>query len=262
MSDLNTGINRLDAYSLFRNDRCLVQWSNVICSDNKESRRIVLEIYSCGVKAWQIQRLRHVVARYMGVWRKCSAQPGTRNGVYLCNEERFLYREAVGPTRMLNLTSVIHSNFVVFTNKNSDSLNDNSKCSGMTVEIRSGYNEGEMEKHDRPPGGVEVGEQTFMGESRNAYRVLVGRPEGKRPLGRPRRRWENNVKIDLREVGYDGRDRINLTQCKSDRWRAYARAAMDLRERSQEKEKLTGQPPFTEQKLLQSTASIQKAGSQ
>ncbi|KAJ4433725.1 hypothetical protein ANN_16036 [Periplaneta americana] len=43
-----------------------------------------------------------------------------------------------------------------------------------------------------------------MGESRNAYRVLVGRPEGKRPLGRPRRRWEDNIKMDLREVGYDG----------------------------------------------------------
>ncbi|KAJ4429769.1 hypothetical protein ANN_21973 [Periplaneta americana] len=43
-----------------------------------------------------------------------------------------------------------------------------------------------------------------MGEFRNAYKVLVGRPEGKRPLGRPRRRWEDNIKIDLREVGYDG----------------------------------------------------------
>ncbi|KAJ4436735.1 hypothetical protein ANN_16867 [Periplaneta americana] len=53
-----------------------------------------------------------------------------------------------------------------------------------------------------------------MGESRNVYRVLVGRPEGKRPLGRPRRRWEDNIKTDLREVGYDGRDWINLAQKK------------------------------------------------
>ncbi|KAJ4427731.1 dimethyladenosine transferase [Periplaneta americana] len=59
-----------------------------------------------------------------------------------------------------------------------------------------------------------------MGESRNAYRVLVGRPEGKRPLGRPRRRWEDGIKMDLREVGYDDRDWINLTQDR-DRWRAY-----------------------------------------
>ncbi|KAJ4443978.1 hypothetical protein ANN_05767 [Periplaneta americana] len=71
--------------------------------------------------------------------------------------------------------------------------------------------------------------KTFeMGESRNAYRVLVGRPEGKRPLRRPRRRWEDNIKMDLREVGYDDRDWINLAQDR-DRWRAYVRAAMNLR---------------------------------
>ncbi|KAJ4448406.1 hypothetical protein ANN_10422 [Periplaneta americana] len=67
-----------------------------------------------------------------------------------------------------------------------------------------------------------------MGESRNTYRVLVGRPEGKRPLGRPRRRWEDNIKMDLRELGYDDRDWINLAQDR-DRWRAYVRAAMNLR---------------------------------
>ncbi|KAJ4436564.1 hypothetical protein ANN_16597 [Periplaneta americana] len=67
-----------------------------------------------------------------------------------------------------------------------------------------------------------------MGESRNAYGVLVGRPKGKRPLGRPRRRWEDNIKMDLREVGYDGRDWINLAQDR-DRWQAYVRAAMNLR---------------------------------
>jgi hypothetical protein len=44
-----------------------------------------------------------------------------------------------------------------------------------------------------------------MGEGRGVYRVLVGRPEGKRPLGRPRRRWEDNIKLDLREIGIDGR---------------------------------------------------------
>ncbi|KAJ4439288.1 hypothetical protein ANN_07409 [Periplaneta americana] len=65
-----------------------------------------------------------------------------------------------------------------------------------------------------------AGHVARMGESRNAYRVLVGRPEGKRPLGRPRRRWEDNIKMDLREVGYDDRDWINLAQDR-DRWRAY-----------------------------------------
>ncbi|KAJ4442065.1 hypothetical protein ANN_11931 [Periplaneta americana] len=70
-----------------------------------------------------------------------------------------------------------------------------------------------------------AGHVARMGESRNAYRVLFGRPEGNRPLGRPRRRWEDNIKMDLREVGYDDRDWINLAQDR-DRWRAYVRAAM------------------------------------
>ncbi|KAJ4428164.1 hypothetical protein ANN_24179, partial [Periplaneta americana] len=73
-----------------------------------------------------------------------------------------------------------------------------------------------------------AGYVAHMGESRNAYRVLVGRPEGKRPLGRPRRRWEDNIKMDLREVGYDGGDWINLARDR-DQWRAYVRAAMNLR---------------------------------
>ncbi|KAJ4451323.1 hypothetical protein ANN_02785, partial [Periplaneta americana] len=74
-----------------------------------------------------------------------------------------------------------------------------------------------------------AGHVARMGESRNAYRVLVVRPEGKRLLERPRRRWEDNIKMDLREVGYDGRDWINLAQDR-DQWRAYVRAAMNLRE--------------------------------
>ncbi|KAJ4441904.1 hypothetical protein ANN_11764 [Periplaneta americana] len=73
-----------------------------------------------------------------------------------------------------------------------------------------------------------AGHVARMGESRNAYSVLVGRPEGKRPLGRPRRRWENNIKVDLREVGYDDREWINLAQDR-DRWRAYVRTELNLR---------------------------------
>jgi hypothetical protein len=67
-----------------------------------------------------------------------------------------------------------------------------------------------------------------MGARRNAYSILVGKPEGKRPLGRPRRRWVDNIKMDLREVGWDGRDWIDLAQDRY-RWRAYVNAVMNLR---------------------------------
>ncbi|KAJ4444094.1 hypothetical protein ANN_05883 [Periplaneta americana] len=72
-----------------------------------------------------------------------------------------------------------------------------------------------------------TGHVARKGESRNAYRVLVGRPVGKRPLGRPRRRWEDNIKMDLREVGYDDREWINLTQNR-EQWRAYESPGLEL----------------------------------
>jgi hypothetical protein len=67
-----------------------------------------------------------------------------------------------------------------------------------------------------------------MGEKRNAYRVLVGKPEGKRPLGRPRRRWEDITKMHLKEVGWGGIDWIHLAQDR-DEWRAVVNTAMNLR---------------------------------
>ena len=67
-----------------------------------------------------------------------------------------------------------------------------------------------------------------MEEGRGAHKVLVGRPEGKRLLGRPRRRWEDNIKTDLQDVGCGSMDWIELVQDR-DRWRALANAVMNLR---------------------------------
>jgi hypothetical protein len=66
------------------------------------------------------------------------------------------------------------------------------------------------------------------GEGRGAYRVLVGRPEGKRPLGRLRRRWEDNIKMDLGEIGIDGANWIRLAQDR-DQLRAFVNTVMNLR---------------------------------
>jgi hypothetical protein len=67
-----------------------------------------------------------------------------------------------------------------------------------------------------------------MGVKRNAYRILVGKQEGKRPLGRPRRRWVNNIKMDIRETGWDGMDWINLSQDRN-QWRALVNTVMNFR---------------------------------
>jgi hypothetical protein len=67
-----------------------------------------------------------------------------------------------------------------------------------------------------------------MEEKRNAYRILVGNPEGKRPLGRLRRRWVDNIKMDLRGTGRDDMNWINLAQYRK-QWRALANTVMNLR---------------------------------
>ena len=67
-----------------------------------------------------------------------------------------------------------------------------------------------------------------MGEGRGVYRVLVGKPEGKRPLGRPRRRWEDNIRLDLQEVGLGYEDWTGLAQDR-DSWRAFVSAVRNLR---------------------------------
>jgi hypothetical protein len=73
-----------------------------------------------------------------------------------------------------------------------------------------------------------TGHVTGMGERGNGYRILVGKPEGKSPLGRPRRMWVNNTKINFREIGWDGIDRIDLAQDRG-QWMALVNTAMNLR---------------------------------
>ena len=73
-----------------------------------------------------------------------------------------------------------------------------------------------------------AGHVACMGEGRGIYRVLVGKPEGKRPMGRARHRWEDNIKIDLQEVGCGGMDWIELAQDR-DRWGAIVNAVINLR---------------------------------
>jgi hypothetical protein len=73
-----------------------------------------------------------------------------------------------------------------------------------------------------------AGHVARMGEVRGAYNILVGRPEGKRPLGTPRRRWEDNIKMDLREIGFGDVDWIHWAQDR-DRWRDLVNTAMNLR---------------------------------
>jgi hypothetical protein len=73
-----------------------------------------------------------------------------------------------------------------------------------------------------------AGHVARTGEGRGVYRVLVGRPEGKRPLGKRRRRWEDNIKMDLRETGFDGANWIRLAQDKA-RLRAFVSTVMNLR---------------------------------
>jgi hypothetical protein len=73
-----------------------------------------------------------------------------------------------------------------------------------------------------------AGHVARTGEKRNAYRILVEKPESKKPLGNPRRRWVDNIKMDLKEIGWDGMDWIDRAQDR-DQWRALVNTVMNLR---------------------------------
>jgi hypothetical protein len=73
-----------------------------------------------------------------------------------------------------------------------------------------------------------AGHVARMGEEKGVYRVLVGSPEGRRPMGRPRRRWKDNIKLDLREMGTDGPNGIRLAQ-NGVQWQVFVNTVMNLR---------------------------------
>jgi hypothetical protein len=73
-----------------------------------------------------------------------------------------------------------------------------------------------------------AGHVARMGEKRNVYRILLGNPEGKRPVGRPGLRWADNIKMGLRKIGWDDMDWINVAE-ERDQWKALVNAAMNLR---------------------------------
>ena len=89
-----------------------------------------------------------------------------------------------------------------------------------------------------------AGHVAHMGEEREVYRFLVGKPEGKRPLGRPRRRWVDNIRMDLQDVGCGYMDWIGLAQDR-DRWRTLVSAVMNLRVPWNEENFLTNCKPVS-----------------
>jgi hypothetical protein len=95
-------------------------------------------------------------------------------------------------------------------------------------ELHVSYSSPNIIRHIKSSSKRWAGYVARMGKDRNVYGVLMGKPEGKRPLGRPRRRWEDGIRMDLREISWGSVDWIQLAQNR-DRWRAVVNTVMNLR---------------------------------
>jgi hypothetical protein len=105
---------------------------------------------------------------------------------------------------------------------------DNSKVDLKDTKLHNSYSSPSIIRMIKSRRMRWAGHVARMGEKRNAYRILVANPEGKRSLGRPRHRWVDNIKMDLREMGWDDMDWIELAQDR-DQWRALVNTVMNLR---------------------------------
>jgi hypothetical protein len=104
--------------------------------------------------------------------------------------------------------------YYTYKAKNIHSLLDTSKV-GHNEELHNLYSSPSIIRMIKSRRISWAGHVSRMGEKRNAYRILVGKPVGKRPLGRPRRRWEDNIKMDLSEIGWGGIDWIDLARYRT-----------------------------------------------
>jgi hypothetical protein len=117
---------------------------------------------------------------------------------------------------------------VLFLNKYNLFSNERNEIASVKISIHDLYSSPTIVRVIKSRRMRWAGHVFRTGEGKGLYRVLVGKPEGKRPLGRPRLRWEDNIKMDLQEVGCGGMDWIELAQDR-DRWRALVNAVMNIR---------------------------------
>jgi hypothetical protein len=104
----------------------------------------------------------------------------------------------------------------------------NLKACFFKIQLHNLYSSPDIVRQVKSRRMIWAGHVARMGEGKNVYRVLVGKPEGKRPLGRARTRWEDGIKMDLGEIGWGVVEWIHLAQDR-DHWRAIVNAVMNLR---------------------------------